>query len=247
MVTTHKAGRVALITGGSGGIGAATAERLAVDGYRLAVHYSGNAAKAEAVAERIRASSGEAMTVGGDVADEQAMTTAFDAVTEAYGGLDVVVHAAGIMPLSPVAAFDLEVFDQIVRTNLRGAFVVSQLAAQRLREDGALINVSTSVTRLRLPGYAPYAASKAAVETLTEILAKELRGRRITANVVAPGPTETPLFTTGKTQAEIDGMAKAAPLERLGQPRDIAEVIAFLAAPGGWVNGQVLYANGGIA
>lgn len=246
MTDTNIDGRVAIVTGGSGGIGAAAAERLAGEGYRVAVHYAGSRDKAEAVVNRITERGGEAIAVGGDVADERAMRALFDDVTTAFGGVDVLVHAAGVMPLSPITEFDLNVFDQIVRTNFRGTFVMSQLAAQRLRTGGAIINVSTSVTRLRFPGYSAYAASKAAVQTFTEILARELRGKNITANVVAPGPTETPLFTHGKTAEEIQRPAQAAPLERLGQPDDIAKVIAFLAAPAGWVNGQVVFANGGV-
>jgi 3-oxoacyl-[acyl-carrier protein] reductase len=238
--------RVALVTGASGGIGAAAARRLSADGYPVGVHYAGNRAAAETVVAEIVAAGGRAVAVGGDVADEVAMAEAFDRVEAEFGGIDVIVNSAGIMPLAPIAEMDLAVFDRIVRTNLRGAFVVSQLAARRVREGGAIINVSTSVTRLRFPGYGPYAATKSGVETLTEILARELRGRNVTANVVAPGPTETPLFTNGKTEEEIARSAQAAPLGRLGQPDDIAATIAFLAAPGGWVNGQVVFANGGI-
>jgi len=133
------------------------------------------------------------------------------------------------------------------RTNIRGTFVVSQLAAARVRAGGAIINFSTSVTRLRFPGYAAYAASKAAVEILTPILARELRGKDITVNAVAPGPTATPLFLEGKDDQAIANLAKAAPLERLGTPEDIAETVAFLAGPARWVNGQVIFTNGGIA
>jgi 3-oxoacyl-[acyl-carrier protein] reductase len=239
-------GRVALVTGASGGIGRATVERLVSDGYSVAVHYVGNKEKADAIVAAVTASNGKAIAVGGDVADENAMSAAFDAIESAFGGIDVVVNLAGIMPLAPIVDLDLEVFDRIVRTNLRGAFVVSQLAARRVREGGAIINTSTSVTKLRFPAYAAYAACKSGVETMTAILAKELRGRNVTANAVAPGPTETPLFTQGKTADQIAQSANAAPLGRLGQPEDIADVIAFLAAPGVWVNGQTVYANGGV-
>ncbi|MEV4081150.1 SDR family oxidoreductase, partial [Nonomuraea fuscirosea] len=162
-------------------------------------------------------------------------------------GIDVLVHTAGIMPLAPVAQMDLDTFDRVQRTNVRGTFVVDQLAARRLRAGGAIINFSTSVTRLQLPNYGAYAASKGAAEALTLILARELRGRDITVNAVAPGPTATPLFFEGKSQEVIDRTAAMNPMERLGTPEDIAEVVAFLAGPGRWVNGQVLYANGGAA
>jgi 3-oxoacyl-[acyl-carrier protein] reductase len=131
------------------------------------------------------------------------------------------------------------------RTNIRGTFVVDQQAARRVRNGGAIINFSTSVTKIALPTYAAYAASKGAVDAMTLILARELRGRDITVNAVAPGPTATPLFLEGKEQSVIDHMASMAPLERLGTPADIAEVVAFLAGPARWINGQVLYANGG--
>jgi len=243
---TADARRVALVTGGSGGIGRAVVERLAADGMDVAVHYAGNADRARETVEAVEQRGGRAVAVGGDVADETAMRDAFDDVERALGGVDVVVNTAGIMILGPVAEFDLADLDRMHRTNIRGAFVVSQLAAQRLRSGGALINFSTSVTRLRFPAYAAYAASKAAVEGLTLILARELRGRDITVNAVAPGPTATPLFLDGKSQDEIEGLTKASPLERLGQPEDIAESVAFLAGPGRWVNGQVLFANGGL-
>ncbi|MCM3813122.1 SDR family oxidoreductase, partial [Streptomyces sp. DR7-3] len=173
----------------------------------------------------------KSMLVVGDIADETQMTTAFDAVESEFGGIDVVVNTAGIMLLSPIATLDLDDLDRMHRTNIRGAFVVSQQAARRLRGGGALINFTTSVTRLQFPAYGAYVASKAAVAGMTMILARELRGRDITVNAVAPGPTATPLFLDGKDQAAIDNLAKAAPLERLGTPDDIAETVAFLAGP----------------
>ncbi|MFC4556108.1 SDR family oxidoreductase [Georgenia faecalis] len=239
--------RVALVTGGSGGIGRAVVERLAADGIAVAVHYAGHRDRAEQVVDAITGSGGRALAVGGDVADEVAMAAAFDAVVDAFGGLDVVVNTAGIMLLSPIATLDLADLDRMHRTNVRGTFVVSQLAANRLRRGGALVNVSTTVTRTQLPTYGAYAASKAAVEGMTLILARELRGRDITVNAVAPGPTATPLFLDGKDEATVRALAQASPLERLGTPADAAEMIAFLAGPGRWVNGQVLFVNGGFA
>ncbi|MFF9623611.1 SDR family oxidoreductase [Streptomyces griseosporeus] len=239
--------RVALVTGGTGGIGEAVVERLAADGFAVAVHYAGNKTKAEELAERISAAGGQALAVGGDVADEQAMSAAFDAVETAFGGIDVVVNTAGIMRLAPIAELDLDDLDRMYRTNVRGTFVVSQQAARRLRRGGAIINVSTSVTRTQLPTYGAYVAGKAAVEGITLIFARELRGRDITVNTVAPGPVATPLFLEGKDEAAVAAFGKAAPLERLGEPRDIAESVAFLAGPARWVNGQVLFTNGGLA
>ncbi|MGW0135724.1 SDR family oxidoreductase [Streptomyces sp. NPDC003299] len=247
MSTSPRAPRVALVTGGSGGIGKAVVEKLAADGFAVGVHYAGNKAKAEALAEQITADGGQAVAVGGDVADEQAMEAAFEAVESAFGGVDVVVNTAGIMLLAPIAELNLDDLDRMHRTNIRGTFVVSQQAARRVRRGGAIINVSTSVTRTQLPTYGGYVASKAAVEGITLILARELRGKDITVNTVAPGPIATPLFLQGKDEAAIAGFAKAAPLERLGEPQDIATAVAFLAGPARWINGQVLYANGGLA
>jgi 3-oxoacyl-[acyl-carrier protein] reductase len=239
--------RVALVTGGSGGIGKAVVDKLVADGMAVAVHYAGNQAKADAIVADITGTGGKAIAVGGDVADENAMAAAFDTVQADPGGIDVVVNTAGIMILSPVATLNLDDLDRMHRTNIRGTFVVSQLAANRLRAGGALINFSTTVTRTSFPTYGAYVASKAAVEAITLVLARELRGRDITVNAVAPGPTATPLFLGGKDEATIANLSKAAPLERLGQPEDIAETVAFLAGPARWVNGQVIFANGGLA
>lgn len=165
----------------------------------------------------------------------------------AFGGIDVVVHTAGVMVLGPVAEYDLDAFDRLTRTNVRGTFVVAQQAARRVRPGGAVVTFSTSVTRLSFPGYAAYAASKGAVEAMTLVLARELRGRDVTVNAVAPGPTATPLFLEGKDEEAIARLAAQPPLERLGTPEDIATTVAFLAGPGRWINGQVVFANGGIA
>ncbi|MFG2779820.1 SDR family oxidoreductase [Streptomyces prunicolor] len=239
--------RVALITGGSGGIGRAVAERLAQDGIAVGVHYAGNKARADETVAAITAAGGRAIPVGGDVADEREMAAAFDAVEAEFGGLDVVVNTAGIMVLSPIATMDLDDLDRMHRTNIRGTFVVSQQAARRVRAGGAIINFSTTVTRTKFPTYGGYVASKAAVEAMTLVLARELRGKDITVNTVAPGPTATPLFLDGKDEATVQNLAMASPLERLGTPDDIAESVAFLAGPARWINGQVLYANGGLA
>ncbi|MFE9746951.1 SDR family oxidoreductase [Saccharothrix saharensis] len=239
--------RVALVTGGSGGIGRAVVERLAEDGFAVGVHYAGNKDKADAVVAAITARGGRALAVGGDVADERDMSAAFEAVAAEFGGIDVVVNTAGIMVLAPIAELDLDDLDRMHRTNIRGTVVVAQQAARRLRRGGAIVNFSTSVTRTRLPTYGAYVASKAAVEGMTLILARELRGKDITVNAVAPGPTATPLFLRGKDDTAIAAFAEATPLERLGRPEDIAETVAFLAGPARWVNGQVLFANGGLA
>ena len=240
--------RVAIITGGSGGIGQAVAARLAEDGMKVIVHYAGNPDPAEEIVQSITGAAGEAIAVKADVGDEREVAALFDEVEERFGGVDVVVNTAGIMLLAPLAEYELEDFDRMVRTNLRGAFLVCQQSVRRLRSGGAFINFSSSVVKLALETYAAYAATKGGVEAMTMIMAKELRGRDITSNTVAPGPTATPLFLDGKPQEAIDHMASMAPLEeRLGQPDDVAEVVAFLAGPARWINGQVIYINGGIA
>jgi 3-oxoacyl-[acyl-carrier protein] reductase len=239
--------RVAVVTGASGGIGRSVAERLAADGMRVVVHFAGNAERAEQAVDAITAAGGTATAIHADVADEDEVRALFDRTEAVYGGVDVVVHAAGVMLLSPLAELALEDLDRMHRTNVRGTFVVDQQAARRLRAGGAIVNFSSSVVKLALPAYTAYAATKGAVDAMTLILAKELRGRDVTVNAVAPGPTATSLFLDGKDQATIDRLAGMAPLERLGTPDDVTEAVAFLAGPARWVNGQVLYVNGGVA
>ncbi|MFF1682208.1 SDR family oxidoreductase [Streptomyces sp. NBC_00554] len=240
--------RVAVVTGGSRGIGRETAERLAADGFAVVVNYAGNEAEADKAVAAITEKGGQAVAVRADVADESEVAALFDAAENTYGGVDVVVHAAGVMALAPLVDLDLDALDRMHRTNIRGTFVVDQQAARRLRAGGAIINFSSSVLALAIPGYSAYAATKGAVEAVTLILAREMRGRDITVNAVAPGPTATALFLDGKDEETIARMAAQPPLERLGTPEDIAGVVSFLAGPAGrWVNGQVLRANGGIA
>jgi 3-oxoacyl-[acyl-carrier protein] reductase len=241
------AGRVAVVTGASGGIGRAVAERLAADGTAVVVHYAGSRDRAQATVDAVTAAGGRAIAAAADVADESDVAALFDAAEEAFGGVDVVVNAAGIMILNPLAEYDMDDFDRLHRANVRGTFVVSREAVRRVRRGGAIINISTSVTKLALPTYSVYAASKGAVDAMTLILAREVRGRDITVNAVAPGPTATPLFLEGKDEATIDHLAQMPPLERLGTPEDIAETISHLAGPARWINGQVIYVNGGIA
>ncbi|MBI1353359.1 MAG: SDR family oxidoreductase [Acidobacteria bacterium] len=240
--------KAALVTGASRGIGRAVALRLAADGFAVAVNYAGSRSAAEAVAEEIVAAGGRAITVQADVSDPTAVERLFSVTTEQFGRLDVVVQNAGVMTLSPIADGDVEAFDKTLRTNLRGSFLVLSQAARRVADGGRIIAFSSSVLAKSFPGYGSYIASKAGVEGLVRVLANELRGRNITVNAVAPGPVATELFLEGKTEAQIAQLAQANPLERLGQPADIAGVVSFLAGPdGGWVNGQVLRANGGFA
>ena len=244
---TEMTPRVAVVTGGSRGIGRAVAERLAADGQAVVVAYASNRDEANATVAAIEESGGKALAVQADVADEAAVAALFDAAEQRFGGVDVVVNAAGIMILEPVARLDLDHLDRMYRTNVRGTFVVVREAANRVRPGGAIVTFSTSVTRLNQPTYAAYAASKAAVEAISPILAKELRGRDITVNTVAPGPTATALFLDGKDQETIDRIAGLNPMQRLGRPDDIAEVVSALAGPVRWINAQTIFVNGGVA
>lgn len=237
--------RVAVVTGGSRGIGKAICVKLAGEGYSVVANYAGNdAAAAETVGE-ITGRGGRAIAIRADVADEAAVESLFDRAEAEFGGVDVVVHAAGVMPLSPLADLDLAVLDEVLRVNVRGTFVVDQQAVRRLRPGGALVNVSSSLTRFARLGYSAYSASKGAVEAMTLILAREMRGRDVTVNAVAPGPTATELFYRGKSEEVVQRIAAEPPLERIGAPADVAEVVNFLAGPGRWVNGQVIHVNGG--
>jgi 3-oxoacyl-[acyl-carrier protein] reductase len=244
---TTQTDKVAIVTGASGGIGAAVAERLARDGFAVVVNYAGNAASADAVVSRIEAAGGRAVAAQADIADPAAVARMFDSAATAFGGVDVVINNAGIMNLASLAESDDALFDRHVAVNLKGTFNTLREAARQLRDGGRIVNFSSSVVALLQPGYGVYAATKAAVEAMTSVLAKELRGRNITVNAIAPGPTATKLFLDGKPQEVVDRLAKLAPLERLGQPEDIADAVAFLVGPdGAWINGQTLRANGGI-
>lgn len=241
--------KVALVTGSSRGIGAAIAKRLAADGFAVVVNYAGRAADADAVVQEIQTAGGRATAIQADVSSAAEVAAMFDQIETTLGGLDVLVNNAGIMQpgLVPLADTDDALFDRLLAINVKGTFNTLRLAAKRLRQGGRIVNFSSSVVGLAMPGYSVYAGTKSAVETMTNIFAKELRGRNISINAVAPGPTATDLFLKGKTDDQITHLAKMPPLERLGQPDDIAATVSFLVDPdGGWVNGQTLRVNGGI-
>ncbi|MEA9390105.1 SDR family oxidoreductase [Acerihabitans sp. TG2] len=240
--------KTALVTGASRGIGRAIAERLAKDGFTVIVNYAGNAANAEETVQAIVNQGGNAVAIQADVASEADVNRLFTEAKAINGQLNVVVHSAGIMPMAKITPAGLAAFDKVIHTNLRGAFLVLANAAECISDNGRIIALSTSVIAKSFPAYGPYIASKAGVEGLVHVLANELRGRNITVNAVAPGPTGTELFFNGKSEEQINTIAKMAPLERIGTPADIASVVAALAGPdGSWVNSQVVRVNGGFA
>ncbi len=238
----------AIVTGASRGTGRSIVRRLASDGFSVVVNYAGSVKDAEETVNSIKSAGGNAVAIAGDISQVNDVTELFAKATEAFGPIQVVVNSAGIMPLSPIAKSDIGSFDKVIAINLRGAFLVLAQAAQHVIEGGRIIALSSSVIAKSFPTYGGYIASKAGVEGLVHVLANELRGRNITVNAVAPGPVATDLFLKDKTQTQIEEFKKLNPLERLGQPEDIANLVSFLAGPeGGWINGQVLRANGGFA
>jgi len=245
---TDQPQKVAIIIGASGGIGQAVALWLAQDGFAIVGHYAGNAAKVDEVGAAIKAPGGKAIGVKADVAAEADVEALFKTTLDTFGRIDVVVHTAGIMPMGSITDGDLATFDKVIATNLRGTFIVLSQAARHVAEGGRIIAFSSSVLAKSFPNYGAYIASKGGVEGLVRVLANELRGRNITANAVAPGPTGTELFLKGKSDGLIESLAKMTPLERIGTPQDIAGTVSFLAgADGAWVNAQVIRSNGGFA
>jgi 3-oxoacyl-[acyl-carrier protein] reductase len=239
--------KVAIITGASRGIGRAIALRLARDGFAVVVNYVSHRREAEKAVSEIKTCGNHAIAVQADVSRTTDVARLFDQAEHAFGGIDELVNNAGIMPSKPIVEMEIELFERTFAINVRGTFNTLKQAAKRLRRGGRIVNLSSSAVSLGLPTHAVYLASKAAVDTLTKNLATEFRGRDITVNAVAPGPTATELFFDGKSGEQIEDFVAMAPLERLGTPEDIANIVAFLTGPdGGWINGQTIRSNGGL-
>jgi 3-oxoacyl-[acyl-carrier protein] reductase len=244
---THPTSKVALVTGASRGIGAVIARQLASEGFAVVINYASSASEASKLVVELRQAGHQAIAIKADVANADDVRRIFDEAENQLGKIDVLVNNAGILKVQPLAQHSDELFEQTFNIHARGTFNTLREAASRLNDGGRIINFSSSTVALNLPGYAVYIASKAAVESLTQVFAKEMRGRNITVNAVAPGPVATDLFLHGKSEEQIQNFAKMAPLERLGQPEDIARVVSFLAGPdSAWVNGQILRVNGGL-
>jgi 3-oxoacyl-[acyl-carrier protein] reductase len=247
-MTQALAGRTALVTGASRGIGRAIALGLASQGADVAVNYRTGRREAEAVVSTARAAGGEARAFGADVADLGELRDLFDRVISAFGRLDILVNNAGIAVYGPVADYTEADFDRLFAVNVKGTFFACREAANRMADGGRIVNLGSTVTRVMLPSYAAYAASKGAVEQITRVLAKELGHRGITVNAVCPGPVDTELFREGKSAEQIERLAGMAALGRIGQAGDVAGLVVALAGEAGrWVSGQCIYANGGFA
>ncbi len=240
--------QVAIVMGASRGIRATIAGRLARDGFAVAVTYASDSGAAGKVVSAIHAANGRAVAIKADVRNVAEVAALFDETEATLGKATLLVNNAGIMTLAPIAEMDDAAFDTMLAVNLKGVFNMLREAARRLEAGAKVINISSSITRLASPTYGPYAATKSGVEILTAILARELRGRGATVNAVAPGPTATDLFFEGKSPDLIARIAKLAPLERLGEPDDIAKVVSMIAGrDGDWISGQTILVNGGAA
>ncbi|WP_461001461.1 SDR family oxidoreductase [Streptomonospora sediminis] len=242
-----QATRVALVTGASRGIGRAIAERLGADGMSVVVNYRTDRGAAQEVVDRIAHSGGTAVAAQADVSDPDELYGLFDAAERNFGGLDAVVSNVGFARFAPVTDATDEDFDAMFATNTRAGFIVLREAARRVRDGGRIVAVSAGATADHSPGTGVYAASKAAVEQVVRVLAKELGPRRVTVNNVLPGPTRTDALIGALTDETVERMVAETPLGRLGEPEDIADVAGFLASDDSrWLTGQSLRADGGM-
>lgn len=240
--------KVILVTGASRGIGAAIALKLADAGARIIINYAGGKDAAENTVNQIKQAGGDAIALQADVSKADEVKTMFDAAISHYGRIDVLVNNAGIMITKLLKDTSDEDFTRQFDINVRGTFNTMREAATRLADKGSIINFSTSVNRIMLPTYSTYVATKAAVEQLTRVFSKEVGGRGINVNSISPGPTNTELFTRGKSQEVIDRLASLSAFNRIGEPEDIAKVVLFLAGDEAkWITAQNIGVNGGMA
>lgn len=245
-MTSARPKKTAIVTGGSKGIGAEIAARLAADGHAVVINYVQAMADAEVVVKAIEEAGGQALAVRGDVASRDCAKNLYDVAEREFGPVDVFVNNAGMLRQAPLAESDDAMFDRLVSVNLGGYFRGMRESARRMRDGGRIINISTSVVGFYHPNFGVYTATKAGVDAMTHILAKELGPRQITVNAVAPGQVETVLFLEGKTDELLRSLADRIPLGRLGKPDDIVGIVAFLAGPEArWLSGQVIRVNGG--
>ncbi|MEG4419687.1 SDR family oxidoreductase [Microcoleus sp. LAD1_D5] len=242
------AGKVAIVTGASRGIGRAIALRLSQEGASVVVNYARGSEQAKEVVSAIEAAGGKALAVQADVSKTAEIRDLFDRTLETYSQVDILVNNAGVILYKPVAEVTEAEFDNLFAINVKGTFFACQEAAKRMADGGRIVNFSSSTTAMLLPTYGAYVATKGAVEQLTRSLAKELGDRQITVNVISPGPTDTELFTVGKTAEQIQRFTQMAALGRLGKVEDIADVTAFLCSEQArWITGQNIRVNGGTA
>jgi 3-oxoacyl-[acyl-carrier protein] reductase len=240
--------KVALVTGASRGIGAEVAKQLAAQGARVIVNYAGSQQEAEETVKAIQNAGGEAIAVRADVSKADEVAALFDAAIAQYGKIDVLINNAGIMITKLLKDTTDEDFTRQFDINVRGTFNTLREAATKLADGGSIINFSSTTTRVMMPTYSTYVATKGAVEQLTRVFAKEIGHRGINVNAVLPGPTNTELFTKGKPQEVIDRLASLNAFNRLGEPEDIATVVAFLASDDAkWISGQTIGLNGAMA
>lgn len=241
-------GKVAIVTGASRGIGRAIALKLAGNGASIVVNYAGNATKAQEVVVEIEKLGVQAIPVQADISKVADIEQLFEEAIERFGKVDILVNNAGIAFYKPITETTEADFDKIYAVNVKGTYFACQQAALYMAEGGRIINFSSSTTAMMLPTYSAYVATKGAVEQITRVLAKELGTKKITVNVISPGPTDTELFREGKTQEQIDRLANMAAFGKLGDVQEIADVVAFLASDEArWMTGQNIRVNGGIA
>lgn len=246
-MTTLK-NKVAIVTGSSKGIGAQIAILLAAAGAKTVINYANDDAAANDIVSQIKSAGGEAIAVQADVSDTEQVATLFDTTISEFGKPDILVNSAGMMINKPIAETTDEDFDRTFAVNVKGTFNTLREAATKLNDGGRIVNLSSTTTRMMLPTYGTYCATKGAVEQLTRVFSKEVGARDITVNAVSPGPTDTELFNQGKTDDAVEKLASMSAFNRIGEPIDIARVVSFLVSEeAAWITGQNIGANGGVA